>query len=347
MFFSGSERLKKQKINTASNRFIFNSIQISDAAKIKIIIALICLLSFFYISFFHQNIFAWGFNNPEVPATLQSQTLDIVNKDFYRVLLINLSKPVDNSIRRIQDVSVIAVDKQKKETKVIQLNINEIISYNDKSITLSELYSEDYDNVARNLSKIYGFGFEFVIVVNSDHYDTLSKKFDIEIDSKETDLKIIQEIQSDSYFFFKQSFLSSWYKNTLTNFQNDTFSKFLSDLRSTKQAIPKFVNKSDLKNGILADSALIREQLRIEVSNATNTKGLATEYGTIFENMGMTISKISNFELLTNESVIFASPENTDSVTLATIKSYLKNARVVYERPSKYSTADILIVVSD
>jgi hypothetical protein len=62
---------------------------------------------------------------------------------------------------------------------------------------------------------------------------------------------------------------------------------------------------------------------------------------------GMTISKISNFELLTNESVIFASPENSDSVTLATIKSYLKNARVVYERPSKYSTADILIVVSD
>jgi hypothetical protein len=184
MFFSGSERLKKQKINTASNRFIFNSIQISDAAKIKIIIALICLLSFFYISFLHQNIFAWGFNNPEVPANLQSQTLDIVNKDFYRVLLVNLSKPVDNSIRRIQNVSVIAVDKQKKETKVIQLNINEIISYNDKSISLAELYSEDYDNVARNLSKIYGFGFEFVIVVNSDHYDTLSKKFDIDIDSQ-------------------------------------------------------------------------------------------------------------------------------------------------------------------
>lgn len=152
-------------------------------------------------------------------------------------------------------------------------------------------------------------------------------------------------------------------EHIFTNIEISDFRSLVSDLVSSANKISlNFTptNIYDVVNGSryvdqgkfdkyirdnFSDKAILREQVRIEVLNASNEKGLATKVGRYLSNAGLSINRTGNFSVEVSKNTIYIKDSNKYVKTTEYLKKIFVDADFKYESPEKLSTADILILV--
>ena len=345
MFFK-SARLKNLKKNSRVKVFENKWKNISEETIVKVSIVIICILAFLFISFIYPNLFAWQNKSPSSTGQLEIFLPGRINPEYYRVLFVNLSKISDKDVRNISDIEIITVDNLNHEVNSYSIPLDMILNVNGKEITVSELYSTDYEHFVQALQSSLLIRTEYAIIFNEEHFNTALNKYSIPIDNSHRMEELFKKVQMDSFSFFKQGFWADWFAFTVTNQNSSEFKQLLSDVRAAKPIKFSTYSSEKLKNNILADPKIIKEQLRIEISNSSDLQGLATDYAKTFEHLGITISKVSNFDFISYQNLVFIPKEYENSTTFLTIKSMIGDAKFLYESPTKFSTADILVVVA-
>lgn len=170
--------------------------------------------------------------------------------------------------------------------------------------------------------------------------------------------------------FGNLDFLLSFSKLTLstkehifTNIEINDFRSLISDLVSSANKISLSFSPTNIFNIVsgkrymdqdkfdkyirdnFSDKAILREQVRIEVLNASNEKGLATKVGRYLSNAGLSINRTGNFSVEVSKNTIYIKDSNKYVKTTEYLKKIFVDADFKYESPEKLSTADILILV--
>ena len=170
--------------------------------------------------------------------------------------------------------------------------------------------------------------------------------------------------------FGNLDFLLSFSKLTLstkehifTNIEINDFRNLISDLVSSANKISLSFTPANIFNNAsgkkymdqekfdkfirenFSDKAILREQVRIEILNASNEKGLATKVGRYLSNAGLSINRTGNFSVEVSKNTIYIKDGNKYEKTTEYIKKIFVDADFKYESPEKLSTADILILV--
>lgn len=152
-------------------------------------------------------------------------------------------------------------------------------------------------------------------------------------------------------------------EHIFTNIEITDFRALISDLVSSANKISLSftpTNIYDLVNGSrfvdqekfdkyirenFSDNSILREQVRIEVLNASSEKGLATKVGRYLSNAGLSINRTGNFSVEVSKNTIYIKDSNKYIKTTEYLKKIFVDADFKYESPEKLSTADILILV--
>ncbi len=170
--------------------------------------------------------------------------------------------------------------------------------------------------------------------------------------------------------FGNLDFLLSFSKLTLstkehifTNIEINDFRSLISDLVSSANKMSLYFTPTSIFNIVsgkrymdqdkfdryirdnFSDKAILREQVRIEVLNASNEKGLATKVGRYLSNAGLSINRTGNFSVEVSKNTIYIKDSNKYVKTTEYLKKIFVDADFKYESPEKLSTADILILV--
>lgn len=336
---SNYSKHKKDLLNIKPSR-----LNISDEAIVKITVVVICIIFFIFISFFYPNLTAWQGKTP-ISSINSNYLLNELNNNYYRVGYIELSHDTSNTLN-ISEFRVFTLDRNSREMTLYNVPLDTNVKVLENNYKISQVYSNRPNNYLGDILEDMKIRLDYMIVLNSDLKKELLNMFSVNSGSNDLTMELLKSIQSDHLIFFKQSDVSKWYTKIQTNFGAERFSSFISDIRNSKPLITKTFRTSNLKDNILVDPSILKEQLRVEVSNSTNLSGLAGEYSKVFENLGLTISKVSNFDFVSPKNVIILSQELENTVTFKTIKKIVGDEEVIFEKPTKFSTADILVVVT-
>jgi hypothetical protein len=152
-------------------------------------------------------------------------------------------------------------------------------------------------------------------------------------------------------------------EHIFTNIESSDFRNLISDLVSSANKISLSFTPTNIFNIVsgkrymdqekfdkyirdnFSDKAILREQVRIEVLNASNEKGLATKVGRYLSNAGLSINRTGNFSVEVSKNTIYIKDSNKYEKTTEYLKKIFVDADFKYESPEKLSTADILILV--
>ncbi len=152
-------------------------------------------------------------------------------------------------------------------------------------------------------------------------------------------------------------------EHIFTNIEINDFRNLISDLVSSANKISLSFSPTNIFNIVsgkrymdqdkfdkyirdnFSDKAILREQVRIEVLNASNEKGLATKVGRYLSNAGLSINRTGNFSVEVSKNTIYIKDSNKYVKTTEYLKKIFVDADFKYESPEKLSTADILILV--
>ena len=152
-------------------------------------------------------------------------------------------------------------------------------------------------------------------------------------------------------------------EHIFTNIEITDFRSLISDLVSSANKITLNFTPTNIYNVVsgsryvdqekfdkyirenFSDKAILREQVRIEVLNASNEKGLATKVGRYLSNAGLSINRTGNFSVEVSKNTIYIKDSKKYIKTTEYLKKIFTDADFKYESPEKLSTADILILV--
>jgi len=258
--------------------------------------------------------------------------------------------------------------------------VNEFISFWENYIALK---SDGYIIIDREYIKDF-HTYIGPLTVSNEYDSNIFKKGRIEITNSNFDgfwnneySNEGQRLVNDNKYivemlkrFGNLDFLLSFSKLTLstkehifTNIEINDFRSLISDLVSSANKISLSFSPTNIFNIVsgkrymdqdkfdkyirdnFSDKAILREQVRIEVLNASNEKGLATKVGRYLSNAGLSINRTGNFSVEVSKNTIYIKDSNKYVKTTEYLKKIFVDADFKYESPEKLSTADILILV--
>ena len=258
--------------------------------------------------------------------------------------------------------------------------VNEFISFWENYIALK---SDGYIIIDREYIKDF-HTYIGPLTVSNEYDSNIFKKGRIEITNSNFDgfwnneySNEGQRLVNDNKYmvemlkrFGNLDFLLSFSKLTLstkehifTNIEINDFRSLISDLVSSANKISLSFSPTNIFNIVsgkrymdqdkfdkyirdnFSDKSILREQVRIEVLNASNEKGLATKVGRYLSNAGLSINRTGNFSVEVSKNTIYIKDSNKYVKTTEYLKKIFVDADFKYESPEKLSTADILILV--
>ena len=258
--------------------------------------------------------------------------------------------------------------------------VNEFISFWENYIALK---SDGYIIIDREYIKDF-HTYIGPLTVSNEYDSNIFKKGRIEITNSNFDgfwnneySNEGQRLVNDNKYmvemlkrFGNLDFLLSFSKLTLstkehifTNIEINDFRSLISDLVSSANKISLSFSPTNIFNIVsgkrymdqdkfdkyirdnFSDKSILREQVRIEVLNASNEKGLATKVGRYLSNAGLSINRTGNFSVEVSKNTIYIKDSNKYIKTTEYLKKIFVDADFKYESPEKLSTADILILV--
>lgn len=176
-------------------------------------------------------------------------------------------------------------------------------------------------------------------------------------------VELLKRFGNLDFLLSYSKFSTSTKEHIFTNIEISEFRSLVSDLVSSANKIQLSFTPTNIYNIVLgnrfvdqekfdkyirdnfSDKSILREQVRIEVLNASNEKGLATKVGRYLSNAGLSINRTGNFSVEVSKNTIYIKDSNKYVKTTEYLKKIFTDAEFKYESPEKLSTADILILV--
>lgn len=163
---------------------------------------------------------------------------------------------------------------------------------------------------------------------------------------------LLVSTHNNSLFFNFNQIASKLSKSMISNFSNNEFVSLIAKLRDAA----KF-DEIDLSTAVIGDNltarlaryliapSITKEQARIEVSNASQMVGKAGNAALKLENMGYFISKVGNFDIVTDKDLILVKDRDKYAKTLSSLEKIFPEAEIKYQGIESLSIADILVIL--
>lgn len=295
---------------------------------IQIASVVLVLLALFYIYIYAPNFGLWmkdKFPSQESAITTQ------INDNYIIFLGFAL-----NSKNEIEDVFIQAVDHDKLKIQIMD------------SIALPS--STDLDTATKYINEQYNLDIKSYIGYKPSYWeDYLSLATNSNLNSALTES--INHNRYDYFYELNQRYYFSLTSSIVTNMTPSDYKKIL-DLQHNSKSLNIIKSNEYSKYGepyiFLANSDIVNEKLRVEITNESDTPGLARNLGIKLLNMGINVSNISSKLVNSESTVIMASPEIINSHTLKKITDQFEVIpQIIQEKPSKYTSADILVVIAN
>lgn len=294
-------------------------------------LAVVSLLSTLLV---YSFINLWGyFIKPKAQASI-ANALPSSNLDYSGSSIIFTAKFIENSDDNIllDSCELINFDKSGEKISIYKIPYSHSVETKEfGNISISSVgklfLSEDYKNAIKYLEDSFNLPIEGLIFYNSD---TFTESFD-----------------SSEDLFELNGFYQAFVVNRQSVYTNISLKKLL-DLAVFKQGVFResvYYYDFDVSVPMVQKDNLLKESLRLEISNATSIPGLAFSEKEKLEAIGVKVVSVNNktSEGTEKDNIIFLSSEK-----LADLKtvSYLKeryNAEVKYSENIK-SPALLLLV---
>jgi hypothetical protein len=219
----------------------------------------------------------------------------------------------------------------------------------------------------------YGSGKEFAVRYMSD---TLGLKFDNYVwlvDSSDSSDQLLSKLSVWSILFdfkYNHELRGNLYSNlpilnliTETNFIKQTLASYQSEEMDILDCcVEQFIISGDRKETRfvtrsfdeefskyvkeLVSRDVERERVNVEVYNASNASGLASEYARKIRHTGCRILRFDNSPNMYEETVIYIPEPDGYEESLALVRDVVgENVKIQYERPTFITTGDIVVVL--
>ncbi len=311
-----------------------NLFSILKRYRLILVFIVICILGIIFLNFLssQNSLSRINLTNPF------STQIPLPTNDSYRLALVQISNSDDYKVTT--KLAVVNISPQDKTIRILDFPVSEEENQDSRLSRLRYIYEESTNDDFRN-------DLTFKLQIPIDRIILLDEKNTFKFDKTQDFFK--------NYITNNANVTRIFNNSTSTNIetlQTDMSESELYNLQEILQNYPKFTQKTlsnfDTNTQILnfmSDSEVLAEQAKVEIGNSSDITGLGQKYASVLASSGILISKVSNFDKVSEKNIIYVLDKAKYKKTLQIIQNILQDSEVREVDPSKFSTADILVIL--
>lgn len=340
--------------------FNWQRIKQNMMGNIKMQLLFVVVVFFMFLIVIYPNIYQWDALQIGNSIPINSN-VDILNSKVFRVVFVVTSNdnPALSKYFTLWDV-----DQESKELSIIRFDTG--INFANDDNVLGKLLEDKgifahrilrlKENDFLNLMNIFGYKIVGYDSASTTHgFDNIANtQINLSVNFKGNESfveSLVFDKIANTNLFMKRFALATFFQNEANT---DLSGLEVKGIFAIIENIRKYnflsisdieqINASNIEN--LSFATVRKEDLKVEISNASNKVGYASQKSLALERLGINVIRKSTFNFnFEGRGLIYLDNKYSESATLFLIKSVFPDFDVRFEPAANFSTADIFVIL--